>query len=299
MNKQSVIGSIAAAFTYAVYGVNVVLCKDLVCCNAFTPTLLLVIRTMGAAILFWTISIFTPREHVEAKDLLKIYAASLLSMTIPQAAMLWGIKTTTPFDASMVNTLKPLFAIFASLLVFGKGVGGKTWLGVAVAMAGAVLLVISGQNVPDGLTSSPTGIGLMCINGLSFAFYLALFNTFIKKYSIITFMKWCTLFACLTLLPFSLQDISSVNLEIMNMKRYGELAFLTIGATFLTYLTGPAGQKRLSPTQYYIMSYIQPLTTAVISVMAGTDIITPVKLLACGIMITGVLTVSNVKSKNS
>ena len=82
------IGHIACFIAYAIFGINIIVCKDLTSSNIFTPITLFFIRSLGAALLFWSISLFTPKEHVEKKDLFKILMASVLGFFITQITFL-------------------------------------------------------------------------------------------------------------------------------------------------------------------------------------------------------------------
>lgn len=287
MNRDKIIGAAAAAGTYFVYGINVVICKDLLNCEAASPTAILAIRLAGATTLFWLASLFAKREKVCRKDILKIFAASVMGISIPQASLLWGLTMSTPFDASMINSLKPLFAIFASFVLFKERQSGRTWLGVIAALIGVILLISAGDNLGKAFQTSPWGLAVLSMNGLSFAFYLAMFKPIIKKYSPLTFMKWCMLFALICILPFAFNDLNATNYDALEKQTYGELAFMIIVATFLTYFLSPIAQKRITPTQYCIFSYIQPLTTTLVSVIIGFDILSFQKVLAAVLMLSG------------
>ena len=48
--------------------------------SIITPFIIVEIRIIGAAILFWIASIFTKREHVSPPDLLKLFFAAMLGV---------------------------------------------------------------------------------------------------------------------------------------------------------------------------------------------------------------------------
>ncbi len=61
-----------------------------------SPLLLTNFRIFGAAILFWIASLFTPREHVSSRDLLRLAGAGLLGIVFNQGCYVFGVGFTSP-----------------------------------------------------------------------------------------------------------------------------------------------------------------------------------------------------------
>lgn len=297
VSRDTLKGTLAAALTYAIFGINIVLCKDLLNCGFASPSVLLNIRVGGAVLLMWLFAAFFAKDKVNPKDLGKIFGASLLGLTLPHLSTLWGLKMSTPFDTSMVNSLKPLFAIFASFVIFRERPNMKTRLGVALGLCGAILLVLAGANLDSAFKTTPLGMVILTMNGLFFAFYLVIFRSLIKKYSSLTFMKWCMLFAFICSIPIAAFDYGDIKLEILNPLRYGELLYLIIFGTFITYFISPYAQKKITPTQYCVTSYVQPMTATALSIALGLDVFTWGKLAATALMIAGVWLTTASKTK--
>ena len=71
MNKQSIIGHLACFTAYAIFGFNIIVCKDLTSGQLISPLAIFCLRAIGAGGLFWLISLFMPKEKVERKDYIK------------------------------------------------------------------------------------------------------------------------------------------------------------------------------------------------------------------------------------
>ena len=95
-------GHIALALAYLIYGINLVTTKDISQSQIFSPAALFYIRVAGAALLFWIISFFLPKEKVTKKDMLLILPASILGLFLNQYLFLEGIVMTTPFDSGLI-----------------------------------------------------------------------------------------------------------------------------------------------------------------------------------------------------
>ena len=66
-------GHAACFMAYAIFGLNIVICKDLTSSHTFSSLALFSIRSVCACALFWLISLFLPKEKVEPGDYLKIF----------------------------------------------------------------------------------------------------------------------------------------------------------------------------------------------------------------------------------
>jgi drug/metabolite transporter (DMT)-like permease len=53
-------------------------------------------RMIGAAAAFWMLSIFCKQEHVNHRDMLKIFFASLFALVFNQGIFIFGLSMTSP-----------------------------------------------------------------------------------------------------------------------------------------------------------------------------------------------------------
>ena len=66
--KEKTLGHLACFIAYAIFGINIIVCKDLTSSRLISPLALFCLRSLGAGSLFWIISCFLPKEKVEKKD---------------------------------------------------------------------------------------------------------------------------------------------------------------------------------------------------------------------------------------
>lgn len=290
------IGHISCFIAYAIFGINIIVCKDLTSSNLFTPITLFFIRSLGAALLFWAISLFTPKEHVEKKDLLKILSASVLGFFITQITFLMAIPEITPMDCSIVSSLSPIFTMFIAAYTLKEPITWRKAGGVFLSFLGIIFLITNSTQRTGTTQTSLTGILLMIANGLSFALYLGIFKPLIQKYSVITFTKWIFLFATLLTLPWGATELVTFDTTRLNTTYLSELTFLIVCATFITYFLIPVGQKRIRPTLVSMYSYLQPIIAVAISIYIGMDLLTWQKTLAALMVFGGVIIVNYSRS---
>lgn len=291
------IGHIACFIAYAIFGVNIIVCKDLTSSNAISPIALFCLRSIGAGAIFWLISCFMPSEKVERKDYLKIFAASVLGFFLTQLTFLMAIPLITPLDCSIVSSLSPIYTMIIAAIVLREPITFKKAGGVALSLVGILYLILNSTTGTGGITQSqPIGIILMILNSLCFSLYLGIFKPTISRYSPITFMKWIFLFSTLLSLPIAGSEIISIDYGALPHAFIFELSFLIIFATFITYLLIPIGQQRIRPTLVSMYSYVQPIIAIVISIYIGMDTLSWQKVLAAAMVFGGVTLVTHSRS---
>jgi drug/metabolite transporter (DMT)-like permease len=296
-NKISLLGHLACFVAYAIFGFNIIVCKDLTSGGLLSPLTIFCLRAMGAGSLFWIISLFLPKEKVEKKDFPKIFAASMLGFFVCQLSFLAGIPHITPMDCSILASLSPIYTMLIAAVALKEPITLQKTGGVAISLVGILYLIISSVSGNGPAQTTPTGIVMLIINALSFSLYLGIFKPLISKYSVITFMKWIFLFAFVVSIPFSATEIISTQWSTFPSIQLAELAYLIIAATFITYTLIPFGQKRIRPTLVSLYSYVQPIIAIAISIYIGMDTLTWQKVLAAAMVFGGVVIVSYSKSK--
>ncbi len=296
-DRSLLIGHIACFTAYAIFGINIIICKDLTRGHLISPLALFCLRSLGAGALFWILSMFMPAEKVDRKDYIKIFAASFLGYFMTQITFLIAIPDVTPMDCSIISAMSPIYTMFIAAIVLKEPVTLKKAGGVAVSLFGIIFLIMNSVSSSGGITESKmSGIFLMILNSLSFSLYLGIFKPLISKYSVVTFMKWIFLFSFLMSVPMSGKEIITLSWTSIPSAQLWELGYLIVFATFISYFLIPVGQKMIRPTLVSMYSYIQPIIAIVISIVIGMDVLTWQKILAACMVFGGVIIVSYSRS---
>ena len=296
-SKENIFGHGAAFIAYAIFGFNIIICKDLTSEGLIPPLGIFTLRSLVAGALFWIVSMFQPHEQVERKDYIKIFAASMLGFMTCQVTFLVGIPHITPMDCSILTAMAPIYTMAVAAIAIKEPITFKKAGGVALSFAGIIYLIVSRVAAPGGTAeSSPFGIFMIILNSLSFSMYLGIFKPLIAKYSAVTFMKWIFLFSALVAAPISMKGLIEVQWAAIPTKQYAELAYLIICATFITYFLIPLAQKRIRPTLVSMYSYVQPIIAIAVSIAIGMDSLTWQKALATVLVFAGVVIVSRSRS---
>ena len=297
-DRQSILGHLACFTAYLIFGLNIVVCKELTTSGVISPLALFTLRSIGAGTLFWLISFFRPKERVELRDLPKIFAASVLGFFLAQVSFLFAISHITPMDCSLVASLAPFYTMFIAAYTLKEPLSAQKIGGVMLSLCGVIYLILNSATASSGVVeTTPLGVLLMIVNSLCFALYLGIFKPLIGRYSVITFMKWIFLFSTLMTLPFTASEIVDIDFAALPTSYLAELAFLIICATFITYFLIPVGQKLLRPTLVGMYSYVQPIVATVVSIYAGMEELTISKVIAAITIFAGVVIVSRSRKR--
>lgn len=295
--KGNTLGHLACFIAYTIFGINIIVCKDLTTSQLLSPVALFCLRSLGAGLLFWLIGSFLPKEKVDRKDYLKIFMAAVLGFFLTQMTFLIAIPSITPMDCSIVTSLSPIYTMFIAYFALREPITLRKTGGVALSFCGIVYLILnSATGASTAVQTSVWGLLLMIANSLCFSLYLGLFKPTICKYSVITFMKWIFLFSTLLALPLAVGELVRFDYSMPDNVYWTELAFLIICSTFITYFLIPFGQKRIRPTLVSMYSYVQPIVAIAVSICVGMDTLSWQKVLAAATVFGGVVLVTYSRS---
>lgn len=291
-------GHVSMLGANVMWGMMAPVAKMVMAAGIVAPMLMTDFRIFGAAILFWLTSLLLPKEHVPAGDLLRLAGAGMLGIVFNQGCYVFGVGYTYPSEASIITTTMPIWVMILAALFLGEPITWKKVTGILLGASGAVLLVLGGHGASSEMKVDNPMLGdiLVLTAQLSYALYLTLYKNFIKKYSLVTLMKWMFTFAAIALLPFSVPTLLRTDWGAMTVTEIGGVAYVVLGGTFLAYIFVMIGQKALRPTLVGMYNYVQPVVATSIGIWMGLDVMTPVKAFAVAMIFSGVLLVNMSKA---
>lgn len=270
-----------------IYGVNHTLAKDLM------PSYIeaygfIMLRVLGAAILFWITSLFLPSEKIDRKDWWRIILCALFGMTINMLMFFKGLQLSTPINSSVVITLSPVILLILSALFLKEKI---TWLkgsGIAIGLVGALILILFGAKTQANAPNIPLGNTLFIINAIAYSVYLILVKPLTAKYASVTLMKWFFLIAVFTNAPIALPQFLEVQWSSLPPSVIGVMVFVVIGTTYLTYLFNVFALRQLKPSTIGAFIYLQPLIATLVAIILGADSLTTIRIIAASLIFLGV-----------
>lgn len=253
-------------------------------------------RMVGAAACFWLLSAFCKREHVDHRDMLKIFFASLFALVFNQGVYIFGLSMTSPIDASIVTTTLPIVTMIIAAIYLKEPITNLKVLGIFVGAMGALILIMSSQTAGGG-NSSIIGDLLCLVAQISFSIYLTVFKGLSQKYSPVTLNKWMFVYASMCYIPFSYHDVASIQWTEISTAAFVQVGYVVVGGSFLAYIFIMTAQRLMRPTVVSMYNYMQPIVASIAAIIMGLGVFGWEKGAAIALVFLGVYIVTKSKSK--
>ncbi len=297
MDKHKIEGHSAVLLANVIFGLGVPVTK-LLLDEWVSPMAYMATRCMGAAAIFWLISLFMPRERVERRDLLVIMGGGLLGFVVSQTLTAWALHFTTPVYFSIIATLTPVATMVCAALLIGERLSLRGALGVVIGVVGALLMVMVGWQGGSGMNDL-LGIGLAVLSLLTWAVYLIITRKVSVKYTAVTQMKWVFLVSTLAVLPFSWTDLQASRLYSSQWAWSGvaEMAFIVVFATVAGFFAIPFALRYLKTTTVSVYTNLQPIVASFVAIAIGQDLLSWDKPVSLALVLLSAWIVTNSQQK--
>ena len=257
-----------------IFGLGVPITK-LLLDNWVSPMAWMASRCIGAALIFWGISLFMPKEKVVTRDLFVIMVGGLIGFLVSQTFTAWAIDYSTPTYVSLIATLTPVMTMVCATLFIGERCSWKGFVGIAVGIVGAMLMVAMNWQGGTG-KNNVLGIGFALLSLLTWAIYLIITRKVSARFSAVTQMKWIFLVSSVAILPFSWSDLTHSTLYSPAWQWSGvmEMAYIVVLATVVGFFAIPFASRYLKATTVSVYTNLQPIVTAIAAIWLGQDHLT-------------------------
>lgn len=274
MEKNKIAAHASLLVANIIFGLGVPITK-LLLDNWVSPMAWMATRCIGAAVIFWAVSLFMPKEKVPIKDLFVIMVGGLIGFLVSQTFTAWAIDYSTPAYVSFVGTLTPVMTMVCAALFIGERISGRGLVGVVIGIIGAMLMVVMNWQGGAG-KNDVLGIGFALLSLLTWAIYLIITRKVSAKYSAVTQMKWIFLVSSVAILPFSWSDLAHSTLYSSAWQWSGvlEMAYIVVLATVVGFFAIPFASRYLKATTVSVYTNLQPILASFVAIALGQDLLT-------------------------
>ena len=294
MDKRT-LGFLAALGATIIYGLNHTIAKN-VMPTYITPFGFILLRVLGAAILFWLVSFLIKPEKIQKKDWPRLIACSFLGMVINMLAFFKGLELSTPVNSSVIITISPIIVFIFSAILLKEKIQFLKTIGIILGFMGAVILVLYTSKTGINAPNIPLGNVLFIVNSFAYGLYLVLVKPLIEKYNIITLLKWLFLLAIFLNLPVTFNEFVYVKWADLPIKdAVLPMLFVVVGTTFCTYLFNAYALRTLSPSTVSSFIYLQPIVGIVYAVSTKSDTLSLVSVTGMILIFIGIYLVTKKK----
>ncbi len=282
---------VAVFLVQVLYGLNFTYAKFVMNEGYVKPFGLVLLRIIGAVILFWILDCFMPKEKIDRKDYKTFFLAAVFGIATNMLLFLGGLELTTPIHASVIMITTPIIILIFSSLFLQERITGLKIVGILLGFAGAIVLSVYGKSTRTG-DNILLGNIMVFANAVSYSIYIIIIKKLTEKYHPFTFIKWLFLIGFFMVLPFGYQDVQEIKWETFTPSVYFSVGFVIIGATFFTYMLNPLALRKLKASTVGTFVYLQPVIAGTFAIAMGVDTINIVKIVAMLLIFSGVYLVS-------
>jgi drug/metabolite transporter (DMT)-like permease len=241
------------------------------------PTVVVLFRGIFTCLAYgaWVLIRRRHLVHVKRSDLPLILLLGLINLPINQLLFVWGVKFTTAPNAALAYALTPVFVVIMLALARTGEAGWKRWIGVGVALIGAVIVLVD-----KGARLSPDhtlgNVMVLCASA-SWAAYTVLGRRLIMTYGAVhatalTFFSglgWYVL--VYTFLPID-TDTSPLTEASNAGSIWLQLFYLGVITSGLGYALWYYALTHMETSKVAVFNNLQPVLTTILAlIIFGTE----------------------------
>ncbi|MEP0213605.1 MAG: DMT family transporter [Cellulophaga sp.] len=285
MSKRT-LAILACLGATTIYGLNHTIAKG-VMPTYIKPFGFIMVRLLGASLLFWLCSLFIPNQKIERRDWGRLFLCALTGMGINMLSFFKGLELSTPINSAVLITIVPILVVVMSAIFIKEKVTLQKGLGIGLGLIGALFLILYGAELRQDAPNIPLGNILFVVNAISFGTYLILIKKLLEKYHMFTLLKWLFTIGLVLCFPVTISEFREIEWSTIPTSGIGSIVFVIVGTTFLTYLFNVYGLSKLKASTVSAFSYAQPLIGILFAVVTGKDTLTTVKVAGTVLVILG------------
>jgi len=283
---------LAAFGATLIYGLNHTVAKNVMPVY-IGPYAFILLRVIGASLLFWTVSLFVKSEKIDKKDWPRIILCSFLGMVINMLAFFKGLELSTPVNSSVMITLSPIVVFIFSAILLKEKIQSMKAFGITSGFVGALILVLYTAKTGENAPNIPLGNFLFIVNSFAYGLYLVLVKPLISKYNIITLLKWLFLLGVIMNFPVTISQFLEVEWTSLPLKEaIIPMLFVVVGTTFFTYLFNAYALTKLTASSLSSFIYLQPIVGIVFAISTKSDSLSLVSLAGMILIFIGIYLVT-------
>lgn len=254
---------------------------------SFGPDGVVFARIAGAAVAFILLQYVMRLPWVPRADLARLIGCSALGIVGNQLFFLHGLARTSAAHAALLTTTIPAITLGISIAVGIERLTARRALGLAIAGAGAALLILARE--PGGGAATPFGDALILCNTVLYSFYLVLSRPLLARHHPISVLSGLFAWGVMLLLPFTGVPLLAGGGLLIEAPApaWWALAFLVLGPTIGAYGLNIYALRFVPPSTVALWIYIQPPVAAALAIPLLGEQPTPVLFVAGALTFLG------------
>ena len=211
---------------------------------------------------------------------------AVLGVLINQTLFLAGLSLTSAHVAAILITSIPVFALAAAIAMGKERATLAKVLGIALAGAGA-LLVVGGEGFL-GREGSLLGTLMILGNCLSYALYLVISKPAMARLSATAVITRMFIVGTVLMLPICARSLIREQWSQIPVSAWIGLALVIIGPTVLAYLLSAWALRHAESSLVAAYTYVQPVLTTILAALFLGEHLEAIVILAAVMIVAGV-----------
>jgi drug/metabolite transporter (DMT)-like permease len=210
-------------------------------------------------LLAWRHDRFVPAR----RDLPLLILLGLLGVFANQALFIVGLRFTTAINAAILMPSMPVFAVAAGALLGVERIGSRRLLGIALSVAGALMLVNPLRLSGDG--KAVLGNVLILLNCCCYAVFLVLQRPLLRRVPWRTLIAASFVFGGAATLAVSAPALARLDAAAVPAAVWWGVGYIVVFATVVAYAINTWAVRRSSPSLVAAYGTLQPLVSAALA----------------------------------
>ncbi|MDO4319000.1 MAG: DMT family transporter [Bacteroidales bacterium] len=286
--RQFILGNLCILTATLFFGVNIPVVKDLIphWMSAMDVT---VFRLAGGCVLMWLVSLFVRTTPIARGDWMRVILGGGLGMFSFIFLFNLSLRYGSPIDVSIIMTLPPVFIFLYNLIFRHRRSGTIEYIGVAVGLAGACLVIVAGGTSAKGGSDHLLGDLLAVASALCYAFYLIVLEGPSHTYRPVSLLRWVFLFASVPALFLIPDFVKAPIFSAGTAEAWGLIGFVVLCPTFLAYFLLSPATKMIGSDMVSIYQYLVPVFATIGSVVMHLEVLKTVQAVAMAVIVGGMV----------
>ncbi|HKZ06049.1 MAG TPA: EamA family transporter [Methylomirabilota bacterium] len=200
----------------------------------------------------------------------------------------WGIVRSTATNAALLITVEPISLILLSPWLLKERLTPREGLGAALALAGAVLVIVNGiPGFTEALVPHWRGDLLLVLAGLAYASYSLFGRGVLARHSPLAVTAWSIAWGAAAMLPLTALEWTQGAAVRLGPRALAGALYLSLVITALGYLAWNWALERVPAPRAAIFLNIQPLVGALLGAYYLGEPLTAFTLAGGALILTG------------
>ena len=217
-------------------------------------------------------------------DLGRFAVAGLSGYTLYQLGFVLGLDRTSPFSSSLLIAMVPLFTVLI-LALAGESTPRRGWLGLAVAIAGAVVFLLDRRGEPGTLLGDALSLGA----AVSFATYGIVNRPLVAAYPPETYTAYTVLAGGVPLIALSAPAAVGQEWGRVSIAGWIGIAYMVVLPVYVAYMLWNWAIARRGVAAATGFSLLVPVASGGLSALLLGEGFGPAKVVGGALVLTGLV----------